>query len=98
MTLQDLSDDAKTVMTRKDSDSGTPERAALMTALVAPTVAAPAVLAGLPLAALYSRTGNRIFRAAAAGRAPGRTAARDYLERMTRAGAPAFSVAATTEN
>lgn len=96
--MQGLADDARSVMGKQVADSGTPERAAMMGAIVAPTVAAPAILAGLPLAALYSRTGNRVFRAAAAGRAPGRTRARDYLERATRAGAPAVGVAATTEN
>jgi hypothetical protein len=61
--MQDLSDDAKTVMTRKISDSGTPERAAMSGAIGGALYLEPSLAAG-PLAAslLYTRAGNAAFR------------------------------------
>lgn len=61
--MQDLSDDAKTAMTRKISDSGTPERAAMSGAIGGALYLEPSLAAG-PLAAslLYTRAGNAAFR------------------------------------
>lgn len=59
--MQDVSGPAKSVMTRRVSDSGTPERTALIAAILTPTLALKAVPALGGLAALYSRTGNRAF-------------------------------------
>lgn len=60
--MQGLSDPAKTVMTRRVNDSGTPERGAILTAIAAPWAVLPGVAASAPIAALYSQTGSRMFR------------------------------------
>lgn len=63
--LQEISGPAKAVMTRRVADSGTPERAALLGAVLNPGLAAKGVAFGLAPAALYTRAGNALFRAGA---------------------------------
>ena len=87
--LQDLAGPAKSVMSRRVSDSGTPERAAIMGAVVAPQTALMAGLAAAPLAALYTRTGRAAFERLAAGSPQARTVLRDLIERITNRGAGA---------
>jgi hypothetical protein len=60
--MQDLSDNAKTVMTRRVSDSGTPERSAIMGAVLAPGLALKGLAAAAPIAGMYTRTGSDTFR------------------------------------
>lgn len=62
--MQHLSGPAKSVMSRRVGDSGTPERAALITAILAPSAAMKTVLPIAGLAGLYTRAGNRAFQAA----------------------------------
>jgi hypothetical protein len=59
--MQNLSGPAKSVMTRRVNDSGTPERAALVTAILAPSVAMQAIVPLAVMGGLYSRAGNRAF-------------------------------------
>jgi hypothetical protein len=90
--MEDISGPAKAVMTRRVSDSGTPERAALITAILAPSVALKSAGPLLGLAALYTRPGNALFRAA------GTTGlhTRDALKRaMVAAGIPGGAGAGT---
>lgn len=63
--LQEISGPAKAVMTRRVADSGTPERAALLGAILNPGLAAKGLAMGLGPAALYTRAGNALFRAGA---------------------------------
>ena len=79
--LQDLAAPAKSVMTRRVSDSGTPERSFLMGAIVAPGVAAQALVSGIPLGLLYTRAGRALFERMAAGSPQTRTALRQAIER-----------------
>jgi len=60
--MQNLSGPAKSVMTRRVSDSGTPERAALVGAILAPSIALKTLPGLAGLAGLYTRTGNAAFR------------------------------------
>jgi len=62
--MQNISGPAKSVMQRRVSDSGTPERAALITAILAPSIAFKTAIPAAGLAALYTRAGNRAFQAA----------------------------------
>lgn len=83
--MEDLSGPAKAVMSRKTGDSGTPERAALITAILAPSVALKSAGPVAALAALYTRPGTALFRTA--GTAGMHT--RDALKRaMIAAGIP----------
>jgi hypothetical protein len=59
--MQNLSGPAKSVMTRRVSDSGTPERAALIGAILAPSAALKSAIPAAALAALYTRWGNAAF-------------------------------------
>ena len=99
--MQDLSSDSKAVIGNIMADSGTPERtmtAGMILGGGALTLNPSILAAPLALARFYTRAGTRAFQAAAAGRAGPRQRARDYLERITRAGAPALGLVATTEN
>lgn len=96
--MQDLADDAKTVMTRKVADSGTPERAAIVGALAAPSAIPLAALTASPIAALYTGAGNRAFRALAAASPQTRELIRRLIQQGTDRAAPAAGLAATTGN
>lgn len=96
--MQELSDAAKTIMSRKVADSGTPERAALMGAFMAPSTTASAAVAGIPLALLYTRAGNALFRRLAAGSPVTRTALRRAIEEATRGAAGAGEVMSNAYN
>lgn len=91
--LQDLAGPAKSVMSRRVNDSGTPERAALMGAILAPGAAMTGVMAGAPFAALYTPLGRAVFERMAAGSPYTRTVLRNLIERATRRAAPAVSSA-----
>jgi len=65
--LQDLAGPAKAVMSRSVNDSGTPERAALMGAILAPQVALTGLMAGAPAALFYTNVGRRLFERLATG-------------------------------
>lgn len=99
--LQDLSDPARSVMTRRVSDSGTPERAALLAALVAPSVALKAALPFIGPAALYTRPGSAAARMMMAGLLRGkrtgatRRAIRRATEMAANVGAPGAGGAAS---
>lgn len=80
--LQNLSGPAKAVMTRRVADSGTPERAALLGAILNPALAAKGVAAGVGPGALYTRTGNALFRSAATAAPAARATARNAIQRV----------------
>jgi hypothetical protein len=92
--MQQLSDDARSVMSRRVADSGTPERAliasALLTpsALLAPQMTLGAVAPAALLAGMYTRPGSAAARAFMVGRT-GRTrqTLRRILEELTERGA-----------
>jgi hypothetical protein len=92
---QDISDDAKVVMTRKVNDSGTPERSMLAGMLGGAGIlatghpgalAAPAALVGL-----YTHLGNRMFQRSATYAPRVRMLLRNIIEGTTSGGAPAFA-------
>jgi hypothetical protein len=89
--MQEIADQAKTVMGQQVNNSGTPERAALMGAILAPHTTAAALPFAAPFAGLYTRTGNRAFRALATMSPAARARARRLIERATAAGAPGMS-------
>lgn len=91
--LQDLAAPAKSVMTRRVNDSGTPERSFMIGAVAAPHLAAQALVGGIPLGLLYTRAGRALFERLAAGSPQTRAALRRFLER---AGAPAGQALART--
>lgn len=91
--LQDLAGPAKSVMTRRVSDSGTPERAALMAAILAPQTALTGIAAGAPLAALYTPIGRAAFERLAAGSPQIRAVLRQIIERISQRAAPGAAAA-----
>jgi len=98
--MQDYSQAAKTVMSRKVVDSGSPERAAVMAMLAAPgAILAPQMTlgAGTALAsmgALYSRPGNRVFQTLATYSPATRMMLRRAIERATPGAAAATGIEA----
>jgi hypothetical protein len=91
--LQDLAGPAKSVMTRRVSDSGTPERAALLAAIAAPAQIPVALAAAAPLAALYTPIGRAAFERLAAGSPQTRAMLRQLIERMAQRAAPGAAAA-----
>lgn len=96
--MQQLSDDAKTVMTRKVNDSGTPERAALLAAIAAPAIAAKSIGPAMIPFLLYTRPGQAMFRRLAAGSPQTRMMLRRAIENATAAAAPSTGVTANALN
>jgi hypothetical protein len=62
--MEELSAPAKSVMTRRVGDSGTPERAALIGAILAPAASLTAAIPIAGVSALYTRPGTWAFRQA----------------------------------
>lgn len=85
---QDVSDDAKTIMTRRIADSGTPERAMLAGVIGAGALGMPvetlATAGGL--SALYSHLGNRAFQRLATSSPQTRALLRRLILQGTAAG------------
>ncbi len=90
--MQDLTDPAKSVMTRHTPDSGTPERAALMGALsygpTALTLNPQMLLGPAAVGAAYTRPAAALARHIIAGGAHQRMAMRRALEDATNELAP----------
>lgn len=78
--MQDLAGPARAVMTRTVNDSGTPERAALLGAILNPALAAKALLAAAGPAGIYTRTGSAAFRRLATMSPAARMQARQLIE------------------
>src|SRR5688572_2904444 len=91
--LQDLAGPARSVMTRRVNDSGTPERAAVMGAILAPSAAATGAAAALPFAALYTPVGRAVFERLAAGSPQTRALLRQIIERYSQRAAPGAAAA-----
>jgi hypothetical protein len=77
--MADLSGPAKSVIRQRVNDSGTPERLALMTAILAPSVAFKTLLPGAAIGALYTRPGNAAFRGMATAGRPAREMAQRLI-------------------
>jgi hypothetical protein len=91
--MQDLSDPAKAVMKQRVGDSGTAERAALVAAILAPSVAMKSIAPVAALALAYTRPGNAAFR----GLGTAGLGTRDALKRaMVQAGIPVGMTAGRT--
>jgi|SRR5262245_700161 len=90
---QDISDDAKTVMTRKIADSGTPERGMLAGMIGGTALGMPAETLGsmAGLGGLYTTIGNRTFQRLATMSPRTRAALRRLIENATAGGAPVAS-------
>lgn len=78
--MQDLAGPARAVMTRTVNDSGTPERAALLGAILNPALAAKVLLAAAGPAGIYTRTGSAAFRRLATMSPAARMQARQLIE------------------
>ncbi len=78
--MQELSNDAKGAMTRRVNDSGTPERAAIVAAIAAPSVAAQSAAPALVPFLMYTRAGQAVMRRMAAGSPQTRAALRRIIE------------------
>jgi hypothetical protein len=101
--LQDLAEDAKTVMGKRVPNSGTAERYFMQNLPYAVGAAAagtgnPYVLAGIPaLLSMHTRPVHRAFQAAGTFSPHTRAAVRRAIERATGAGAPAAGLLAGRE-
>lgn len=90
--LQNIAGPARSVMTRRVADSGTPERAALMGAILAPQTATAGIMAAAPAALLYTNAGRAVFERLATGAPQTRQLLQRLLEISARSGAPAAAV------
>lgn len=86
--MQNLAGPARAVMARSVNDSGTPERAALLGAILNPALAAKALLAAAVPAGVYTRAGSAAFRQLATMSPAARMAARRAIERAAATGVP----------
>lgn len=86
--MQDIADDAKTVMAQQVANSGTPERAALMGAILVPSIAMKTVAPAAGVGALYTPWGTAAFRHMATMSPAARMRARRLIELATALGAP----------
>lgn len=92
--MQDLSGPARAVMKPKGAGSPSAERIGLIGAITQPAIAAKTLAYGLPVAALYTRAGNRAFQSAATFSPHTRAAIRRAIQRATEMSAPGVGAGA----